>query len=106
MSLPSFALVTRHGASKVTSAIWQYGMPPSLSALKGLLEEQEKAQRWQAYMADALCHVIKMLNPKSKMPYYTDLDKSGRNTDSRSGREILEDVKNRLKQRRAARGGE
>lgn len=52
-------------------------------------------------MADTQCHMIHMLSKRSKLPYYSSLvKKQSCRTDSRTGREILEYVKNEVKKRR------
>lgn len=73
------------------AAVYMYGPPPTLCALRGLLKEQEKQEEWQAYMADCSCLILKAWKPKSSMPLYTDIIAPERN-DSRSGQQIVNDI--------------
>ena len=92
----SFALCVRHGASKVCGMIYMHGAPANVRQLAGALEMSEKQEQWQEYVADALCAVYKALKPKSKIPYYSEVNQK-KKEDDRSGQEIVNDM---IKRRR------
>ena len=91
----SFALCVRHGASKVCGMIYMHGAPSNVRQLAGALEMSEKQEQWQEYVADALCAVYKAIRPKSKIPYYSEVNQ--KKEDDRSGQEIVNDI---IKRRR------
>ena len=73
MLKPSFVLLVRHGASKVLSAVYRYGTPPSLSALKALLDEDERQQEWQKYMADVGYRMIRLWSKGTTIKPYGEI---------------------------------
>lgn len=101
---PSFALVRKFGANKIVAAVYRHGSPPSLYALAALLKEDHEQQKWQSYMADICCAIAKRLSPKSPFPFWSDLEKKKSAKDSRSGREIVDDLIAK-RRRKKLRGG-
>ena len=98
---PSFVLLVRHGASKVLSAVYRYGTPPSLSALKALLDEDERQQEWQKYMADVGYRMIRLWSKGTTIkPYGEIVQPQKKMTDSRSKKEIADDLIARRRRRR------
>ena len=89
---PSFALVRRFGASKIVAAVYRHGSPPSLYALWALMREDQEQRKWQSYMADMACAIAKKLNPKAAIPFWSDMQKKKAVNDSRSGKEIVDDL--------------
>lgn len=80
-----------------------YGPPPSIRALKGYFDMQDEQAVWQSYVADMTWALVKSRKPKLTVPMYSAMKKKSRVSDSRTGREILEDVKKRCRKRKAAR---
>lgn len=103
----SFALALRHGASKVLSAVYRYGAPPTLSALSALLDVDAKEQEWKTYVADVGCILVKLWSKNAKIRPYSEMTGKYRNAnDSRSSQDIIDDMIARRKKKRAARGGD
>lgn len=102
--LASFALAARFGANKICQAVWMYGAPPNVRAVIGFFEEMAEQERWRQYMATMAWGTVKALRPKANIPMYQTKKRTVQ--DSRTGEEILLDVKEKVRQRLAARGGE
>ena len=79
-----------------------YGAPPNIRALIGLMHEKEEQERWQMYMALMAWGKFKALRPKVNVPLYKAAN-STETQDSRTGREILEELREKMRQRMAAR---
>ena len=99
--LASFALAARFGANKICQAVWMYGAPPNVRAVIGMMEEKVHQERWQQYMAMMAWGTFKALRPKADVPMYQT--GKAKAEDSRTGREILQQVKEKMRQRLAAR---
>lgn len=66
-----------------------------------MMEEKAHQERWQQYMALMAWGTFKSLRPKANIPMY---EASKRKVeDSRTGQEILQEVKEKMRQRLAAR---
>lgn len=77
---------------------------PTLDALGAILREDDRQEKWQTYVADMACLIVKRLSRKFEMPLYSAIDKPKENrTDSRSGAEIVQSIIE--KRRRKRRGG-
>lgn len=75
------------------SAVYRYGAPRTVQSLAAILEEDQQQARWQVYIADTACMLVKCWHNKSKMPYYSELiKKEHQQKDTRTGREILESI--------------
>lgn len=101
----SFALAVRYGASKIRSALYRYGAPPHLSALAGLLEDEDRKEQRETYIADMAWLIFKTSSPaarKSKVPMYSSLVHDIV-SDIRTGREIFEGVRDIFRRRKDAR---
>ena len=91
----------KHGPNKVKATVYRYGSPPTISALAALMDDEAERAFWRTYMADTNCRVIHMFSKDSKLPYFSNLvNKRTAREDNRTGREILEYVKNEVKKRR------
>lgn len=99
--MPSFALAARFGANKICQALWMYGAPPNVKAVIGLMEEKVHQERWQQYMAMMAWGTFKTLRPKANVPMYEST--KHKVEDSRTGQEILQQVKEKMRKRLAAR---
>ncbi len=78
-----------------------YGAPPNVRAVIGLMEEKAQQERWQQYMATMAWGTFKALKPKSNIPMYEASKRKAE--DSRTGQEILQQVKDMMRQRLASR---
>lgn len=99
-----FVLVKRYGPSKVRSTVYRYGAPPCMAAIASLLEEDQKQEMWQTYVADMSCRMVHAWSKKCKIPYYSEIVGKAKpaRKDSRTGQEIVDNIikKRRMKQRR------
>lgn len=96
--------IRKYGADRVIAALHRYGTPPTMSALSSLLAVQEEQREWEIYMADMTAAIVRALvgKPAEKLPFYSDMVKKTY-TDSRSGKQIVEDIIAKLKKRKGNR---
>lgn len=72
-----------------------------MDALAAIVEEDERQQGWQTYVADVGCMLVKLWSKKSKLPFYSETVKpKTAKTDSRSKQEIVDDMVSRRRKRR------
>lgn len=103
------AAIRGHGADAVLAALYQYGVPPTMVMLSGLLETQADQREWQTYMGDMTGSLVRALYGKnaSHIPLYSDIMKKKNTvTDTRSGKEIVADLAARLRKRKEKRNHE
>lgn len=95
------AAIRGHGEGPVLAALYKYGTPPTMDMLSSLLETQANQQHWRTYMADMLCLSVRALFGKngSTIPLYSEIIRRDSAKDSRSGKEILDHVKESLRKR-------
>lgn len=98
------AAIRQHGVTPVLSALYKYGVPPTIRAISAFLDEEAERQRWEIYVADTCAALLRAVVGKNcpKFPSYSDLIKKTPQ-DNRSGKEILESIKNTLKRRKEKR---
>ena len=85
------------------AAVWMYGPPPSIKALRGFFQMQRDEERWQEYMADMTWALVKAVKPKFGGKMYSAIVHKDRVQDSRTGQEIVDGVRKELLKRKAAR---
>lgn len=103
------AAIRCHGADAVLAALYKYGTPPTMAMLSGLLETQAEQREWQTYMGDMTGSLVRALYGKnaSRIPLYSDIMKKKNTvTDTRSGKEIVEDLAAKLRKRKEKRNHE
>lgn len=99
----SFALSAKFGANKICALMWMYGPPPNVKALLGFFQMQMEQERWQDYMADMSWGLIKAIRPKFSGKMYSTIKRSSNVQDSRTGKEIVQDLAKEFRKRKAAR---
>lgn len=78
---------------------------PTVGALRAVLGENDRQERWQEYVADMSCLMVKRLSRKFDVPLYSTMNRrTPARKDSRSGQEIVDDVIAKWRRRRADRG--
>ena len=78
-----------------------YGPPPNIRAVIGLMQDRAQTERWRQYMAMTAWGTLKVLRPKANVPMYqTEVHTA---QDSRTGKEILEEIKGKMRRRLASR---
>lgn len=88
-------------ADDVLSVIYRYGPPRSVRMLAAVLSDEAERREWETYVADMLWfNARKGLKNWQVRPYGETHNRRKAANDSRSGREIVQDLVRRRKARR------
>ena len=103
------AAVKHHGENAVLAALYKYGTPPDMHLLAGLLDAQTEQREWRIYVGDTIAALLRAVCGKSAsgIPTYSDiLKRTATAYDSRSGAEIVEQLKAKFEKRKEQRNHE
>lgn len=102
-----FYVVYCYGGDEVAAAIYQYGAPRRIYALRAFLAKQQELTIWRKYCANVLWAIPAHTVPKYRVPAYTELwAQKKKNGKEPTGDEIVAQVQAEIEKRIERRNGD